>query len=364
MAALPPDAAVAAAASSEPEEGELVTNRRVILKRYVTGCPTEEDMEVVVGTLRLAVPPGSAAIVVKNLYLSCDPYMRTRMSRHDQPSFVPDFVPGEVLDNWAVSKVMVSGHPDFKSGDLLCLLTGWEEYSLITNPKFYHKINHPEFPLSYYTGVLGVPGISAHTGLFEVAKVKKGEYVFVSAASGAVGQIVGQLAKLTGCYVVGSAGSDHKVNLLKTKFGFDDAFNYKKELDLNAALKRCFPEGIDVYFENVGGAMLEAALRNMRTYGRIAVCGQVSQYNLQRPDGAPDLFQLVGKRLRMEGFLVGDYGGEYHQRFEEEMAGYLKEGKVVYVEDVAEGIEAAPAALVGLFSGRNVGKQVVAVARV
>jgi NADPH-dependent curcumin reductase CurA len=187
---------------------------------------------------------------------------------------------------------------------------------------------------------------------------------------------------------------------LKTKFGFDDAFNYKKELDLNAALKRfrkpsnlttctyvllqfhfvcshsasyerlfscpsirCFPEGIDVYFENVGGAMLEAVLRNMRTYGRIAVCGQVSQYNLQRPDGAPDLFQLVGKRLRMEGFLVGDYGGEYHQRFEEEMAGYLKEGKVVYVEDVAEGIEAAPAALVGLFSGRNVGKQVVAVAR-
>jgi NADPH-dependent curcumin reductase CurA len=154
-----------------------------------------------------------------------------------------------------------------------------------------------------------------------------------------------------------------QVNLLKTKLGFDDAFNYKREPDLKAALKRCFPHGIDVYFENVGGAMLDAVLRNMRHRGRIAVCGQISQYNLERPDGV-DLFQLVGKHTRMEGFLVSEYVvGEYYRRFEEQMAGHLREGKVVCVEDVAEGIEAAPAALVGLFAGRNVGKQVVAVAR-
>ncbi|CAL4903709.1 unnamed protein product [Urochloa decumbens] len=341
--------------------GEEVTNRQVILKRYVTGCPMVEDMEVVTGTLRLAVPPGSPAVLVKNLYLSCDPYMRTRMTRHAVPSFVPDYVPGKVLDNCGVSKVVLSGHPDFKPGDLLWGVTGWEEYTLIPNPVFCHMINHREFPLSYYTGVLGVPGLTAYAGLFEVAKAKKGECVFVSAAAGAVGQIVGQLAKLTGCYVVGSAGSDQKVNLLKTKFGFNDAFNYKKELDLNAALKRCFPHGIDVYFENVGGAMLDAVLHNMRHRGRVAVCGQVSQYNLEWPDGV-DLFRLVGNHIRMEGFLVSDYLGEYH-RFEEEMARYLNEGKVVCVEDVAEGIEAAPAALVGLFAGRNVGKQVVAVAR-
>ncbi|RLM97686.1 hypothetical protein C2845_PM06G13100 [Panicum miliaceum] len=341
--------ASSAAAVVAEAEGEEVTNRQVILKRYVTGCPTVDDMEVVAGAVRLAVPPGSAAVLVKNLYLSCDPFMRTRMTRHSEPGFVPDYVPGKVLDTCNVSKVVLSGHPDFKPGDLLWGVTGWEEYSLIPNPVFCHRINHHEFPLSYYTGVL-------------VGKAKKGEYVFVSAAAGAVGQIVGQLAKLTGCYVVGSAGSDHKVNLLKTKFGFDDAFNYKKELDLNAALKRCFPHGIDVHFENVGGAMLDAVLRNMRPRGRIAVCGQVSQYNLERPDGV-DLFQLVGKHIRMEGFLVSEYAGEYYRRFEEEMARYLKEGKVVYVEEVAEGIEAAPAALVGLFAGRNVGKQVVAVAR-
>ncbi|PAN16452.1 hypothetical protein PAHAL_3G061800 [Panicum hallii] len=354
--------ASSAAAVVAEAEGEEVTNRQVILKRYVTGCPTVDDMEVVAGAVRLAVPPGSAAVLVKNLYLSCDPFMRTRMTRHSEPGFVPDYVPGKVLDTCNVSKVVLSGHPDFKPGDLLWGVTGWEEYSLIPNPMFCHRINHHEFPLSYYTGVLGVPGLTAYAGLFEVGKARKGEYVFVSAAAGAVGQIVGQLAKLTGCYVVGSAGSDHKVNLLKTKFGFDDAFNYKKELDLNAALKRCFPHGIDVYFENVGGAMLDAVLRNMRPRGRIAVCGQVSQYNLERPDGV-DLFQLVGKHICMEGFLVSEYAGEYYRRFEEEMARYLKEGKVVYVEEVAEGIEAAPAALVGLFAGRNVGKQVVAVAR-
>jgi len=351
---------MAVVAEAEVEE---VTNRQVILKRYVSGCPTVDDLEVVAGAVRLAVPPGSPAVLVKNLYLSCDPYMRTRMTRHSEHSnFVPDYVPGKVLDNCSVCKVVVSGHPDFKPGDLLWGVTGWEEYSLIPNPMFCHRINHHEFPLSYYTGVLGVPGLTAYAGLFEVAKAKKGEHVFVSAAAGAVGQIVGQLAKLTGCYVVGSAGSDQKVNLLKTKFGFDDAFNYKKELDLNAALKRCFPDGIDVYFENVGGAMLDAVLRNMRHRGRVAVCGQVSQYNLERPDGV-DLFQLVGKHIRMEGFLVSEYSGDYYRRFEEEMARYLKEGKVVCVEDVAEGIEAAPAALVGLFAGHNVGKQVVAVAR-
>ncbi|KAM0879548.1 hypothetical protein ACQ4PT_034155 [Festuca glaucescens] len=207
-----------------------------------------------------------------------------------------------------------------------------------------------------------MPGLTAYAGFFDVAKPKKGEYVFVSAASGAVGQLVGQLAKITGCYVVGTAGSDEKVNLLKTKFGFDDAFNYKKEQDLNAALKRCFPEGIDIYFENVGGAMLDAVLLNMRLHGRVSMCGLISQYNLEEPEGVRNLFCIVAKRIRMEGFMVTEYFGTY-SKFEEEMAGYLKEGKITYVEDVAEGIESVPAALIGIFYGRNIGKQLVAVAR-
>ncbi|PNT65295.1 2-alkenal reductase (NADP(+)-dependent) [Brachypodium distachyon] len=338
-----------------------VSNRRVTLKRHVTGFPTEADMEVVVAPA-VAVPPGSRSVMLKNLYLSCDPYMRSRMSRHLEPSYVPDFVPGEVMATFGVSKVVASGHPDYQEGDLVWGMTACEEYTLVANPESLFKINHPELPLSYYTGVLGMPGLTAYAGFFEVAKPKKGDYVFVSAASGAVGQIVGQLAKITGCYVVGSAGSDEKVNLLKTKFGFDDAFNYKKEQDLNAALKRCFPEGIDIYFENVGGAMLDAVLLNMRNHGRIAVCGLISQYNLEQPEGVRNLFCIVAKRIRMEGFMVPEYFGNY-RKFEEEMAGYLKEGKITYVEDVAEGIESVPAALIGLFYGRNVGKQLVAVAR-
>lgn len=341
--------------------GEEVPNRRVILKRYVTGFPTEDDMEVVSGTARLAVPPGSAGVVLKNLYVSCDPYMRNRMTKHETPSYVPDFVPGEVLVNFGVSRVVASGHPDFKVGDLVWGITGWEEYTLIPNPESFFKINHPELPLSYYTGVLGMTGITAWAGFFDVGKPKKGDYVFVSAASGAVGQIVGQLAKLTGCYVVGSAGSDQKVSLLKTKFGFDEAFNYKKEQDLNGALKRYFPDGIDIYFENVGGPTLDAVLLNMRNHGRIPMCGMISEYNQEQPEGQRNLFQLVAKRVRMEGFMVFDYFGQY-RKFEEEMVGHLKEGKIAYVEDVVEGLEKAPAALIGLFYGRNVGKQLVAIA--
>ncbi|KAM3258966.1 hypothetical protein ACQJBY_050623 [Aegilops geniculata] len=207
-----------------------------------------------------------------------------------------------------------------------------------------------------------MPGLSAYVGFFDVGKPKKGDYVFVSAASGAVGQLVGQLAKITGCYVVGSAGSDDKVNLLKTKFGFDDAFNYKKEQDLNATLKRFFPEGIDIYFENVGGAMLDAVLLNMRLHGRVVMCGMISQYNLNKPEGVCNLFCVVSKRIRMEGFMVSEHYGTYN-KFEQEMAGYLKEGKITYVEDVAEGIESFPAALIGLFYGRNIGKQLVSVSR-
>uniref|UniRef100_A0A0E0MKT9 Enoyl reductase (ER) domain-containing protein n=1 Tax=Oryza punctata TaxID=4537 RepID=A0A0E0MKT9_ORYPU len=340
-----------------------VSNKRVILKRYVKGFPSEEDMEVVMGEAPLmAVPAGSAAVVVKNLYISCDPYMRNRMTRHEVPSYVEDYVPGEVLTNYGVMKVISSGHPDFKTGDLVWGITGWEEYTLIDNPESLSKINHPDLPLSYYTGVLGLPGLTAYSGFFEICKPKKGEYVFISAASGAVGQIVGQLAKITGCHVIGSAGSDEKVNLLKIKFGFDNAFNYKKELDLNAALKRYFPEGIDIYFENVGGATLDAVLPNMRLRGRIAACGMISQYNLEYPDGVCNLFYIVTKRLRMEGFLVFDYYGMYH-RFEEEMAAYIKEGKITYVEDIVVGLDAAPAALIGLFTGRNIGKQLVAVSQ-
>ncbi|CAN0842469.1 2-alkenal reductase (NADP(+)-dependent) [Linum grandiflorum] len=348
---------------------EQRSNKQVVLKEHVGGgYLNESHFEVKTDAeVKLEVPEGSkTAVVVKNLYLSCDPYMRGRMSSDRgttavDPEFA-SFAPGSPISGFGVSKVVESAHPDYKKGDLVWGFTNWEEYSIIENPKILFKIPNSDVPLSYYTGLLGMAGVTAYFGFYDVCAPKKGEYVFVSAASGAVGQLVGQYAKLAGCYVVGSAGTKEKVDLLKNKFGFDEAFNYKEEPDLDAALKRYFPEGIDIYFENVGGKTLDAVLLNMRPHGRIAACGMISQYNLEKPEGVHNLLTIVYKRVKIQGFVVIDYFHRYAE-FLSVVLPYIKEGKINYVEDVSHGLESGPAALVGLFSGRNVGKQVVAVAK-
>ncbi|XP_056172582.1 2-alkenal reductase (NADP(+)-dependent)-like [Syzygium oleosum] len=331
---------------------EVMSNKQVIYREQVRGSLKETNLEVRTSSERLKADAGSGAITVKNLYLACDPYNLNLIKYSTQL--------GSPVPGYGVARVLESGHPNFKKGDLVWGITGWEEYSLITAPETCFKIEHADVPLSYYTGLLGMPGLTAYAGFFEVCSPKKGETVFISSAAGAVGQLVGQFAKLLGCYVVGSAGSKEKVDLLKNKFGFDDAFNYKEELDLDAALKRCFPEGIDIYFENVGGKMLDAVLLNMKLHGRITVCGMISQYSLEQPEGVHNLLNLLWKRVRMEGFIVYDYCHLY-PKFLETVLPQIKEGKIVYVEDIAEGLENGPAALVGVFSGRNVGKQVVMV---
>ncbi|KAF5728758.1 NADP-dependent alkenal double bond reductase P1-like [Tripterygium wilfordii] len=344
--------------------GQVRRNKQVKLKEYVKGFPKESDLYVTSdSTIELRVPDGSpeGAILVKNLYLSCDPYMRNRLGESkyaESPSYLLD----APISGFGVSKVVDSKHPNFKIDDLLwSSRIQWEEYSVITKPEGFFKIQHTDVPLSYYTGILGMPGITAYFGFHDICSPKKGEYVFISAASGAVGQLVGQFAKLTGCYVVGSAGSKEKVELLKTKFGFDDAFNYKEVNDLDATLKRFFPEGIDIYFENVGGKMLDAVLLNMRVHGRIAVCGMISQYNLDRPEPVYNLATVIYKRVRLAGFVSFDFFSRYSELLDAVLP-YIREKKINYLEDVAEGLDSGPAALVGLFSGRNIGKQVVAVA--
>ncbi|KAF9610777.1 hypothetical protein IFM89_024633 [Coptis chinensis] len=276
-------------------EGEIqIENKQIIFKNYIDGRnPNESDMELKISKVNLKVPKGCGAILVKNLYLSCDPYMRGRM-RDYADSYIPPFVPGQAIQGFGIYKVIDSDNPDFKVGDLVTGITNWEEYSLIQKTEQSRKIQSRDLPLSYYVGLLGMPGFSAYAGFYEVCSPKKGEYVFVSAASGAVGQLVGQLAKLHGCYVVGSAGTKQKVDLLKNKLGFDEAFNYKEEPDLDIALKRYFPKGIDIYFDNVGGSMLDAALLNMKTFGRIAVCGMVSQLSVFDPEGIHNLFLTYG----------------------------------------------------------------------
>nr|TKS16535.1 hypothetical protein D5086_0000022690 [Populus alba] len=365
-----------------------VSNKQVVLKNYACGFPKESDFEVTTTTIKLKVPEDSKnAVLLKTLYLSCDPYLRGRMRY--TPVTDPDFCSytlGSPISGFAVATVVDSGHPDFKKGDLVWgRRVGWEEYSLVTTPECLTKILHIDVPLSYYTGILGMPGITAYFGFFEICSPKKGERVFVSAASGAVGQLVGQIAKLMGCYVVGSAGSKQKVELLKSKFGFDGAFNYKEEHDLDAALKRSVhikresqitfmnPESMEVIqiygtspkastftLRMLGGKMLDAVLLNMRLRGRIAACGMISQYNLHQPETIQNLTNIVYKRIRIQGFVVMDYFDQY-SKFLDFILPCIREGKIVYVEDIAEGLESGPAALIGLFSGRNIGKQVVKV---
>ncbi|KAK1413602.1 hypothetical protein QVD17_35378 [Tagetes erecta] len=342
---------------------EQVKNKQIVLKNYVNGFPKETDMILNdSSTINLNLPQGSTDVVlVKNLYLSCDPYIRILMHETEDASF-GTFTPGSPFAGYGVAKVVDSSHPKFKKGDLVWGETEWEEYSIIKSPMTLFKIEHTDVPLSYYTGILGMPGMTAYFGFYEICAPKKGEYVFVSAAAGAVGQLVGQFAKLSGCYVVGSAGTKEKVELLKNKYGFNEAFNYKEEHDLNATLKRYFPNGIDIYFENVGGKMLEAVLPNMRTNGRISACGMISQYNLEQGEGVRNLSHIVVKSLRMQGFIVTNYFHMY-PKYMEMIMPLIKQGKICYIEDVVEGLESAPAALIGLFSGKNVGKQVVVVAR-
>lgn len=337
----------------------MVKNKQVILKDYVKGFPEVSDMLLKTDTtINLKVPEDSDdSILVKNLYLSCDPYMLGRMKKLEG-HYTSSYTPGSPIVGYGVFKVVDSSHGGYEVGDLVWGITGWEEYSLITDTTTCIKIEDKSVPLSYYTGLLGMAGLASYVGFYEICSPKKGENVFISAASGAVGQLVGQYAKSMGCYVVGSAGSKEKVDLLKNEFGFDDAFNYRQEHDYNATLKRYFPDGIDIYFENVGGKMLDAVLANMKLRGRIAVCGMISQYGLEQHNGVHNLISLVTKRIRMEGFLVFDYFHLY-PKFLGTVLPLIKEGKITYVEDLAKGIESAPKALVGLFSGQNVGKQVV-----
>ncbi|XP_043707768.1 2-alkenal reductase (NADP(+)-dependent)-like [Telopea speciosissima] len=336
---------------------EDVSNKQVLLRDYVYGSLKETDMVLSTGTTHLKAPQGSKAILVKNIYLACDPYSRELMKK----GFLDDSIkPGSAIAGFGVAKVLDSDHPEFKVGDLVWGMTKWEEYSLINKPEFMFKIHNTDVPLSYYTGILGMPGLTAYACFFELCSPKKGDYLFVSSASGAVGQIVGQFAKLMGCYVVGSAGSDDKVDLLKNKFGFDEAFNYKKEPDFDAALKRYFPDGIDIYFENVGGKMLDAVLLNMRPHGRIAVCGMISQYNLEQHEGVHNLVNFIFKRIRMEGFVVYEHVHLY-PKFLDLTLQYIKEGKMVFIEDIIEGLESGPSALIRLFAGHIVGKPVIRV---
>ncbi|XP_057967226.1 2-alkenal reductase (NADP(+)-dependent)-like isoform X2 [Malania oleifera] len=259
-----------------------VTNRYITIKTHIEGAPEEANFELRAEAISLLIEPNSNDVIVKNIFLSIDPYQLNRMKSHcHSQKTVRDaasITPGQAISAHGVGRVVASGNPDFEEGDLVVGLFSWGEFSIIRGSGIVRKLDPLGFPPSYHVGVLGSSGLTAYAGFFQVCKPKKGEKVFVSAASGSVGNLVGQFAKLFGCYVVGCAGTKQKVKLLKEKLGFDDAFNYKEENDLKSTLKRYFPDGIDVYFDNVGAEMLEAAIANMNNFGRVAACGVISEY--------------------------------------------------------------------------------------
>nr|UQT19385.1 pulegone reductase-like1 protein [Mentha longifolia] len=345
---------------------DTVMNKQIVLNNYVKGSLKESDLSLRTSTICMEIPDScNGAILVKNLYLSVDPYLILRMGKLDIPQF-DSILPGSPIVSYGVSKVLDSTHPSYEKGELIWgSQAGWEEYSLIQNPHNLFKIQDKDVPLSYYVGILGMPGMTAYAGFFEICSPKKGETCVRIGCIWICWSACWSVCKddwVLCCWKCREQRQGYIVDLLKNKFGFDDAFNYKEENDYDTALKRHFPEGIDIYFDNVGGKMLEAVVNNMRDHGRIAVCGMVSQYSLKQPEGIHNLLKLIPKQIRMQGFVVVDY---YHlyPKFLDMVMPHIKEGKMTYVEDVSEGLESAPSALLGVYAGRNVGKQLVVVAR-
>jgi NADPH-dependent curcumin reductase CurA len=330
-----------------------ILSREIHLKRRPIGMPAESDFELV----EVPIPgPGDGEVLVRNIYLSVDPYMRARMV--ERPGYSSPFPLGQPLDGGCVGRVVKSKNETFAVGDYVSGFRGWREY-YVSDGADLVKIDPKLAPIQTYQGTFGMPGMTAYVGLLDIGQLKGGETVFVSAAAGAVGSVACQIAKIKGCRVVASAGSDEKVAWLRDVAGVDAAFNYKKVDDLTAELGRRCPDGIDVDFENVGGAHLEAGLEHMKMHGRVVLCGMISVYNAtQPPPGPRNLFLAIGRRLTLQGFIVSDHQDRLPQ-FRADMARWIAEGRVQWKETVLDGIENAPRAFIGLFTGENIGKMLV-----
>ncbi|HKB10256.1 MAG TPA: NADP-dependent oxidoreductase [Vicinamibacterales bacterium] len=328
-------------------------NHQIRLKSRPTGMPTPDNFE----TADAPMPAvGDGDVLRRTLYLSLDPYMRGRMS--DAPSYSPPVNLGDVMCGHTVSEVVDSRDPAFKSGDLVAGYDGWQQYA--AGPGSYlRKLDSPGVPPSAAIGVLGMPGLTAYVGLYDIGQPMRGETVVVSAAAGAVGSIVGQLAKIRGCRAVGIAGSRDKCEYVVGTLGFDACVNYKTG-DLVTALKDACPSGADVYFENVGGAVLAAVLQILNRGARIPLCGLISQYNATDDPGGPNLRSLLVNRAMIKGFIVSDHFDRF-PAFLAEVGPLVRDGRIKFREDIVDGLDAAPAALIGLFEGRNLGKMLVRV---
>ena len=331
------------------------TAREIRLASRPTGMPTLDNFELATASLP---EPDHGEVQVENIWMSVDPYMRGRMI--DRKSYAPPFELGQPLAGGAIGRVTASAAAGFAPGDLVQSMWGWRD--AFTKPaETVEKLPAGDLPPQAYLGIAGMPGMTAYVGITEIAKVVTGETVFVSAASGAVGSLACQIAKLRGARVIGTAGGPEKVAAL-AGFGVDVAIDYRAEDDLAAALARAAPDGIDVYFDNVGGAHLDAALAVAKPFARFAECGMISQYNATEPQGPGNIALVVGKSLLLQGFIVSNYA-RLRPRFLEELHGWVAADRIKWRESVVDGLERAPEAFLGLFSGENMGKMLVKLGR-
>jgi NADPH-dependent curcumin reductase len=333
-------------------------NRQILLASRPSGEPSEENFKLV----EVDIPmPGFGQMLVRTVYLSLDPYMRGRM--HAGPSYAPPVEIGEVMEGRSVCEVIESNAQDFSPGDIIVAGGGWQDYAL-TGTEGARKIDRSFGPISYALGVLGMPGLTAYTGLLNIGKPVRGETLVVSAASGAVGSVVGQLGKIKGCRVVGIAGGQQKCSFVKEELGFDLCLDHRQP-GFAELLKGACPNGIDIYFENVGGPVLDAVLPLMNKFARIPVCGLIAHYNDQKlppgPNRVPLLMRtILVQRLTVSGFIVLDYASQFPD-FIGDMTAWLREGRVKYREDITDGLENAPRELIQLLKGGNFGKKLIRV---
>ena len=334
-----------------------VTSREWRLKSRPVGAPTQQNFEI--GTVEVP-EPGEGQIQVRNLWISVDPYMRGRMN--DVRSYSPPFELGEAMTGGALGQVLASRNPGYKEGDLLTSMAGWREaWTAAPNTLGATKLPPTNLPPQVFMGALGMTGLTAYAGLLKLGEPKPGETVFVSGAAGAVGSIVVQIAKLKGCHVVASAGGKDKCDWVRS-LGADAVIDYKaigSGAELSAALRAAAPKGVDVYFDNVGGDHLTAAIDCANLHARMPICGMISIYNNAKPAPGPhNIPMVIGKRLKIWGFLVSDHFDQ-HQAFLADMSEWMKAGKITYEETVVTGIEKAPDAFLALFTGGNTGKMLV-----
>jgi len=327
----------------------------ILLKSRPAGTPTLANFEF---SDEDVSKPGNGQVLLELEYVSVDPYLRGRMN--DRESYIPPFELNKPITSGCIARVVESGNEGFKRGDHVSGMLAWKKHQ-VADGKGLAKVDPEQAPLSAYLGILGLTGLTAYMGLMKIGKPEKGETLLVSGAAGAVGSVVGQLGKIHGLQVVGIAGSNEKISMLSEKFGFDSGINYKSTENMKKAIARACPDGVDIYFDNVGGEISDAVLFSINKFARMIICGAISQYNKESlPTGLSVQPFLVQKSALMQGFIVSNYASEFPAAIRQ-LADWLRDGKLVYEETIVEGFENIPQAFLDLFEGKNTGKMVVKV---